>query len=238
MTKQAVNEVVNPNQVTRVVIILDKSGSMGACQGVTVSGFNEQVQTIKSKAEGGKYFLSLVQFNHDVDPTIWNAEPKDVAELTVEQYAPTGGTAMLDAVGETLLRLEEVGDTEDTAYLVIIISDGLENASKRFDYVTVGEMIQQRQATGRWTFTYMGANQDLSVITQQLHIPVGNTALYESDESGTEYAMTVASRNLAGYMTCRSRGKSAMKGFYAAADGDAPADLTKLKEVENDPEGD
>lgn len=167
--------------VTHVAIVLDRSGSMASCRAETINGFNEQVQKItgKTKTDGtaDTTLITLVLFNHEVEFVHFVSPVDSLREITAEQYVPNGSTAMLDAVGLTLTRFErEVEDDEQTRYLVIIITDGEENDSKEFTYERIAEMIQKRQQTGRWTFSYMGANQDLSDLSKRLNIPKSNTA--------------------------------------------------------------
>jgi hypothetical protein len=92
---------------------------------------------------------------------------------------------MLDGVGTTLERLEGLAAGPDDRYLVCIISDGMENASRRFTYGEIGRTIRRLQGTIRWTFTYIGANQDLSRVTEELGVPRGNVREYQADAAGT-----------------------------------------------------
>lgn len=109
--------------------------------------------------------------------------------LSRKTYVPDGMTAMLDAVGGTIDRLECRGKGIDEAsVLVCVISDGYENASHRYGYPDVAERIQRLTETGWWTFTYLGSNQDLSQVSAALHIPQGNTASYQATPSGSEAA--------------------------------------------------
>jgi hypothetical protein len=221
---------------------------MESCLTPTISGFNEQVQTVKlneqqskkeaddankdtgpgeAKKEADEYFVSVVKFNHAVTPMQWNKPAGEINELTTGSYAPIGSTAMLDAVGQTIENLSSEADTGDpnTSFLVVILSDGLENASKEWSYSRLGEKIQTLKATGRWTFTYMGANQDLSVIRDTLNIDAGNIALYTADSTGTEAAFGTSNRSTANYFRARKLGVRAVNNFYSK-DGKI-ADLTK-----------
>ncbi len=212
---------------------------MASCLMPTVSGFNEQVQTAKSNAKealteaekngtvADEYFVSVVTFNQAVTPMQWNVPAAEVAELTTETYVPNGSTAMLDAVGQTLAKLKaEVGlEDPDTSFLVVIISDGMENASREWNNSRLGELIQELKATGRWTFTYMGANQDLSVIRDSLHIDAGNIALYKSDNEGTLAAFSANTKSTERYFTARKMGLKSVDNFYST-DGKI-TDLTK-----------
>lgn len=209
-------QIVNNNIKTYVAIVLDMSGSMADCRKPTILGFNEQVQTIKNNADNGKYFVSLVKFNNKVDKQFFNESVENLVELNDNSYHPNGGTAMYDAVGQTIDWLNETTDINDpnNAYLVIIISDGMENASEKYKSSDVAEKIQSMMNTGRATITYMGANQDLSIVNKNLHIPLSNMACYTSDDTGTSHAMNKMSGHTKKYMTCRAKGAAPSANFF------------------------
>ncbi|MFA5762771.1 MAG: vWA domain-containing protein [Bacilli bacterium] len=227
MTKNKKDAVSKP--ITHVAIILDRSGSMECCRAETISGFNEQVQKItgKTKADGtaDSTLITLVLFNHEVE-FIHFASPVDsLKEITSEQYVPNGTTAMLDAVGLTLTRFErEVEDDEDTHYLVVVITDGEENDSKEFTYERIAEMIRKRQQTSHWTFSYMGANQDLSDLSKRLNIPKSNTATYSSCPSGTMIAFGSLSKSMLGFLDKQSKGTATSDKFFRDEDEVQSAD--------------
>ena len=112
-----------------------------------------------------------------------------------ETYLPCDSTAILDAVGIALERFAtEVGDDAETRYVVVIISDGEENASRRYNYEVIASMIGVRQNTGRWTFAYVGANQDLSEVSRRMHIPRQNMVCYAPSREGAQEAFDVVSK--------------------------------------------
>jgi len=196
-----------------VVIILDKSGSMGTVRDVTISGFNEQIQTLKSAAEEKNILLTMYAFNHAVTKLFEEKPIGEVEELTRDDYVPAGMTAMLDAVGLAIDNMKSYldGNTEDCV-LFVIMSDGEENNSKVQTWTSVAERIQERQGTKKWTFTYMGSNQDLSKIRETFHLPKDNVRSYVSDAAGTKSAHTIMCHGLSSYMY---RGHaSASASFY------------------------
>jgi hypothetical protein len=111
-----------------------------------------------------------------------------------------------------------VRDDEDTRYLVLVISDGQENDSKTHTYESVAELIQKRRATGRWTFSYMGANQDLGVIAERMSIPRSNIAAYSADSEGTARSFRSASRSMMGFMGRSILGMPVERGFFRGKD--------------------
>jgi hypothetical protein len=177
---------------THQIIVLDRSGSMSACREETIAGFNRVVAEVRAGAEGADVTFTLVVFNERVELVSF-CEPVAAARpLTWEAYEPDGSTAMLDAVGFAIDRFAaQVGDDAETRYMVVIISDGEENASSRYDYRAIASMIRARQNTGRWTFAYVGANQDLSEVSRRMHIPRQNMVCYAPSRQGTEEAFGV-----------------------------------------------
>lgn len=171
-----------------VAIVLDRSGSMESCRAATIADFNEYLDGIRETAEREELQIdaTFVTFNQDVLVHYVDAPLARLKRLTSESYVPGGMTAMLDAVGETIERLG--GSDAEGTYLVCTISDGLENSSERFTYSDIAERIQRLTATGRWTFTYLGANQDLSQVSQNLGIAPGYVAAYAATPAGTNEA--------------------------------------------------
>ena len=208
---------------THEILVLDRSGSMASCGAATIAGFNTLVEQAQQLAasDDADLRVTLVTFNHEVEVASFAAPIATLRPLTAASYRPTGTTAMLDAVGAVLERIaRDVPDDEETRYLVMIVSDGAENASTRFDYPTIAEMIQQRQGTGRWTFAYLGANQDLAKIEASLGIPRRNISAFKSDERGAEDGWTSISRYSRAYL---GSGASASEASFAdaAAAGEA-----------------
>jgi hypothetical protein len=136
--------------------------------------------------------------------------------MSRKHYVSDGSTAMLDAVGQTIDRLEREGNQIDHAsVLVCVISDGQENSSTDYTYASVAERITRLTATERWTFSYLGSNQDLSVVSESLSIPFANTSSYSSTGEGTADAWKRQSRATRQRMEGVSTGESASQEFYA-----------------------
>lgn len=215
------------------IIILDKSGSMESCREATISGFNEQLQTAKNSPENLKIQLTLVTFNNNTTVEKFCESPKDAIELNMDTYKPGGSTAMYDAIGQTLKRFEnEVKDDGKTNYLVIIISDGEENASQHFKQNDIAEKLQKLQATNRWTFTYMGANQDLSKVSKGLNIPIGNMMAFNNDSAGVCRGLHHTSSRMGAYYTCVSADAGVSNNNFYSNSGEI-TDLTSDIKVEN-----
>lgn len=204
---------------TYVFVVLDRSGSMESVKSETISHFNEQLQTVsKSTSEKMSSSISLFTFNEKVQEVFFNSDAKSVYSLSEDSYKPDGMTAMLDAVGYAIERAETLEDIDDenTSCLMVVLTDGLENASKKYTYDHIAEKIQSLQNTDRWTFTYIGANQDLSKISKKLNIPKGNTLKFDSTSVGVESMSNKQNKYLGSYFTARSYGTTSTRGFYGS----------------------
>lgn len=204
---------------TYVGIVLDESGSMMTGYREVISGLKEQIETLQDGTnENMDTEIVFTTFNHSVNiRPMQNA--KDFNFGLLEAYAPRGNTAMLDAVGDTIsyLKLRPDIDDPNTSVLLIIASDGEENSSKDYNWETIAEMIQTAKDTGRWTVTYMGANQDLSTITDKLKVDAGNVTMFDASSSkGYAKGMMRAASATAMYMSSRSVGATTMDCFYSA----------------------
>ena len=159
------------------LIIVDESGSMGGLEKVTIGGINETIGTIKKAqedfADTQQHFLTLATFDErsGVPPirTHYNEVPIAVIDGFYD-YDPHGCTPLLDALGETLTTLHNrIKDDENATGVVTVITDGLENASRRWNGPQVRELIERLKAEG-WTFSYMGSAHDVMSVTMQLSI--------------------------------------------------------------------
>ena len=202
---------------TYVALILDRSSSMQAIQEQIISGYNEQVETIKRNALDVPTRVSLVTFASEADePTIWNRRPSHLETLNKDTYKPQGNTAMYDAVGLTVERLQKVEDAwdPDTSFFITIVSDGEENNSKKYNKHNIASMVKELQGTGRWTFAYIGANQDLTKVSADLGINIGNTYSFNATAAGTLDMNFEQSRGIDTYYSSRRAGKTQVKSLY------------------------
>lgn len=214
---------------TYVSMILDCSSSMGTIRDEAISMFNQQVENLK-KAKGQDITISLTTFNNIVDHKFFNQPVKDMALLTSASYCPSGCTAMLDAIGHSIEQIEtkcEDLEKENVAVLFLIVTDGFENASREFTRDEVSKKIEQMQGTGKWTFTYLGANQNAHEIAQSLNIPVGNAMTFVADSNGMLQTSDVMLCSTANYTTLRGCGITQASSFYS----DDSKDLTNKSDI-------
>lgn len=245
---------------TYVALILDKSGSMSSIREKAIKDFNEQIQTLKSQSNSPKEItkkllkndtdtpativtnLTLVTFADTVDFLNFNEDVNIVQEISPNDYRPNGSTALMDAIGETLDRfaaeIPEIQDP-DTGALIIIVTDGEENSSKRYGGQHGKNQLKKRidelQATGKWTITFMGA-ENVWAISQDLGLAFGNTAKWDpSTVKGNVYALSARSLGTENYYKERLTGHTAVQNFYSSIDeAKLEEDVKeKLKKLEN-----
>lgn len=182
-------------ETSELVFILDRSGSMSGLEKDTIGGFNSLIQ--KQSKEKGKCYVSCVLFD-DVQEVIYDRVPlNEVKKMTQKQYYARGCTALLDAMGGAIHHIgnvhkyskEEIGKT-----LFIIITDGLENSSKRYTYVTIKQMVERQKEKYGWEFIFIGANMD--VIQEANKFGIDQAVRYACDEEGTALNYSVLSENV------------------------------------------
>jgi len=217
-------------KITRVVLVIDRSGSMSNVRKEAWTGINEQINALKASAEkGGETYLTLVLFDGEINVPFANCPIQNVSPLREDEYVPRGSTAMLDAVKVGIDRLREADDSDVKAnigYLVVVISDGYENASKTINRAQLASLIKELQASDKWTFTYMLSNQDLTIV-KDLGVSLGNATLYVSNNIGTKNAFTTMADSTLGYMTLRESGVTTSTSFYNNDDVNTNATTTK-----------
>ena len=174
------------------LIILDESGSMGCVTNQTISGCNETINVAKTQAEKNADALhSLVSIyafqSGGKVPSRYilkNENAITVRHITGDDYVPWGGTPLLDAVGSTLTELKTVAAThEDATGVITIITDGMENASTRYSWKDVANLISQFKEMG-WTVNLIGANIDVDAMASKMNID--NKMAFKATSEGTE----------------------------------------------------
>jgi uncharacterized protein YegL len=137
-------------QQTVVSFVLDESGSMGRVARDTVEGFNEYMEALKK--DPSQTLLYLMTFNSVNVGVPYNFEDiSEVSDLDILDYRPDGNTPLLDAVGATIKKTErflEVGDLDDSEVLVVIMTDGWENASWLYTHEGITQMISEKESQG------------------------------------------------------------------------------------------
>ncbi len=167
---------MKPTEKTKIhnVVILDQSGSMKRIKSGTISGFNEVLSGIveaqQKFADTQEHFVTLTVFDNEMSYVHNKVAVDAVAQFTDATYRPAGCTALYDAMGQTLLDLEAHLDKEEDAVAVVtIITDGEENASRKFTGRQIYTIVERLKEKG-WTFAFMGANQDVMAVAKHLNI--------------------------------------------------------------------
>jgi len=228
---------------TYVALILDKSGSMDNIREEARSHFNEQLQVLKEESNSPKQMAknllkgrspkaletkaTFVIFNQKVETPIFNKDVNEIKELDKKDYVPDGMTALWDAIGLTIdkfLQLPDISDP-DVSILFTIITDGKNNSSTKYAGADgckkLKSQIEDLQGTKRWTFTFLGANQDvMETAVADLSLLSGNVMKWTNDTAGTKYATAEHTTALRSYYSGRRLGKTDTTAFYDNSIGD------------------
>ena len=174
--------------LTELVFILDRSGSMSGLEADTIGGFNSLVE--KQKKEEGEALISVVLFD-DIQEVLYDRKSlKEIELMTDKQYYVRGCTALLDALGGAIHHIGNVhkyAREEDRPgkTLFIITTDGMENASRRYTYEKVKQMVERQKDKYGWEFLFLGANMDAISVAGRFGICADRAVRYECDREGT-----------------------------------------------------
>ena len=212
--------------LTELVMILDRSGSMQGLEADTIGGFNSMIG--KQKKEEGECLVSAVLFDDRTEVLYDRVPLGQVEKMTDRQYFVRGCTALLDAVGGAIHHVGNIhkyARQEDVPEktIFVIITDGMENASRIYSYEKVRRMIQQQQEKYRWEFLFIGANIDAIAEASRFGISESRAANYVHDEEGTALNFDVLSKAVSGARAARSAG--AMNAMF-----DSGAPMERIRE--------
>lgn len=171
------------NRLTEIIFLLDRSGSMSGLEKDTIGGFNAFME--KQNKLGGKTLVTTVLFDHEYE-LLWNGANANQVKLTDKEYQVRGTTALLDAVGKTILdvghRLSETNEEKrPDQILFVITTDGMENASNEFTYEKVKSLINHQQEKYGWEFIFLGANMDTA--SEAVRIGINRKDAFDFDAS-------------------------------------------------------
>lgn len=176
------------NNITELVFILDRSGSMAGLESDTIGGFNAMIE--KQKKLDGKVFVSTVLFDNDTEVLHDRMDIQDIEPMTDEQYNVRGCTALLDAVGGAIHHIGNIhkyARPEDVPEhtMFVITTDGQENASHRYNSETVKKMIKRQEECYGWEFLFVAANIDAVETAKSIGIRRERAANYTYSKKGT-----------------------------------------------------
>lgn len=181
--------------LTNIVVVMDRSGSMGSVRNDSIGGFNTMLEDQK-KVEG-EARLSLIQFSTGSSTIYDNVPIDDVKPLTLETYRPRGWTALLDAIINTIdeigVRLDKTSEDERPGkVIVVIITDGFENHSEEYPspggYAVCRERIQHQTDAYGWEFIFLAANQDAVLTGGTIGVKSKLSKTYTASSQGTQSA--------------------------------------------------
>lgn len=167
---------------TALLCVVDRSGSMASIAEDAIGGFNTFLaaqQKVKGHAS-----LTLVLFDHEYLVPVEGVDIQKVKPLTEQTYVPRGSTALLDAVGRAVTTLKGNGGEKFDKVIVMILTDGYENASREWTYPKVGDLIAEMRKQHDWEFVFVGADVNAFDIAQHMNIPRAGTANFLKTKDG------------------------------------------------------
>ena len=185
--------------LTELVFILDRSGSMGGLESDTIGGFNSML--VKQQAEPGECRITTVLFDDKFEVLHDRIDIKAVSKITEKEYFVRGSTALLDAVGKTIQKIGSVQKNTANEYragkvLFIITTDGLENSSREFSYEKIKSMIGRQKSKYGWEFIFLGANIDAVDVANRFGVAKNRAQNYHNDSKGIELNYSVLSQTV------------------------------------------
>ena len=192
--------------LTELVFILDRSGSMGGLESDTIGGFNGMLQ--KQKKEEGEANVTTVLFDDEIE-IIHDRFPIHIVKpLTDQDYYVRGCTALLDAVGSTVKKVENIQnrlpeEMRAEKIIFVITTDGAENASQEYSAKMVKNLIEKQQEKG-WQFLFLGANIDAATEAEKIGIKRSHAATYRNDSKGVQLNYEVAGRVMSYMRVCEA----------------------------------
>ncbi len=191
--------------LTELVMILDRSGSMGGLESDTIGGYNSMLK--KQREAEGEVLVSTVLFD-DVSEVIFDRVPLDkMPQMTEKEYYVRGCTALLDAIGGAIHHIGNVhkysrDEDRPEKTIFVITTDGLENASKRYSYEQVKQMVERQKEKYGWEFLFLGANIDAIETAGRFGISADRATNYNSDREGTKIIYETLSETVCEMRAC------------------------------------
>jgi uncharacterized protein YegL len=199
--------------LTEVVFILDRSGSMSGLESDTIGGFNSMIT--KQKKEEGEAYITTVLFDDKIETLHDRIEISRVEPMNDSQYFTRGCTALLDAIGKTVNHISDIHryareEDRPEKTIFIITTDGLENSSREFTYDKIKKLLTKKQEKDGWEFLFLGANIDAIEVAGKMGISRDDACDYVCDEAGTALNFNVMSNVIGSVRRAKSRKEAKM----------------------------
>ena len=192
--------------LTEMVFILDRSGSMAGLEEDTIGGFNAMIE--KQKKEQGEAFVSTVLFDNVSEVIHDRVDLRKIEPMTRKEYYVRGCTALLDAVGKAIHHIGNVHkyareEDRPEKTIFVITTDGMENASRQYSYKDLKRMIERQKEKYGWEFLFLGANIDAAREAARFGINADRAANYHADRQGTAVIYEAVSDAVCSVRACR-----------------------------------
>lgn len=179
------------NNITELVFILDRSGSMSGLESDTIGGFNSMIE--RQKQVDGQCYVTTVLFDTRIDRIHDRVDLKEIQPMTGKDYMPGGCTALLDAMGNTIdhiVHIHKYARPEDVPEhtTFVIMTDGLENASHYYSSDEVRKKVEHEKEKYGWEFLFLAANIDAVETADRIGIHADRAVDYMADSKGTTLA--------------------------------------------------
>jgi uncharacterized protein YegL len=206
------------NDLTEIVFILDRSGSMGGLESDTIGGYNSFLQ--KQQEQPGEARITTVLFDDKYELLHDRLDLRAVSPITEREYYVRGNTALLDAIGKTINKIVGAQRHSKPEYradkvLFIITTDGMENASREFNYSKIKSLIEYQKSHYDWEFIFLGANIDAVETAGRFGIDRSRAQNYHADSVGSHVVFAAMSQ-----ATIAFRGKEMPEDWNAEIEAD------------------
>lgn len=190
--------------LSEIVFLLDRSGSMSGLEKDTIGGFNAMIE--KQKKEEGEALISTILFDHEMKILHDRVPVQDVKPISEKDYQVRGCTALLDAMGGAIHHVGNVhkyARNEDVPEhtIFVITTDGMENASSYYSSSKVRTMVERQKEKYGWEFLFLGANMDAIAAAKNFGIEEDKAVEYRSDDIGTRLNYAVMSEAICEFRT-------------------------------------
>jgi uncharacterized protein YegL len=174
--------------LTELVFILDRSGSMSGLEGDTIRGYNSMLE--KQRDEQGEALVTTVLFDNEFELLHYRINLRGIAPITEKEYFVRGSTALLDAMGKTINKIESAQkqtseDERAEKVIFVITTDGMENSSREYTYEKIKDMVERQKDKYGWEFIFLGANIDAVDEARRFGIGADRAASFNADAKGT-----------------------------------------------------